>query len=131
MGDHSNNYKVTGPCALVNTDGGQAVMVMNGGPLPSNATQDAIDHLLSVGLITKGDVEGGLPPVRSGANPVPVVDPADDPDGPGGIPAKSASKQDWIDYAVSQGATADEANAATKDQLIEQYGTPKPADPAS
>lgn len=39
-----------------------------------------------------------------------------------GVPNKSASKGDWVDYAVSQGADEDEAEAATKDDLIATYG---------
>jgi hypothetical protein len=37
-------------------------------------------------------------------------------------PARSASKAEWIAYAVAQGAEQDDAEAATKEQLIEQYG---------
>lgn len=39
-----------------------------------------------------------------------------------GAPAKSASKQDWVDYAVSQGADKDEAEGKTKDELQAEYG---------
>ena len=38
------------------------------------------------------------------------------------VPAVSASKAEWVDYAVTCGADRDEAAASTKDQLIEQYG---------
>lgn len=41
-------------------------------------------------------------------------------------PALNASKADWVSWAVTQGATPDDAEAATKQDLIEQYG----ADPA-
>jgi len=37
-------------------------------------------------------------------------------------PAKSASKGDWVDFAVSQGADREEAEESTKEQLIEAYG---------
>ena len=37
-------------------------------------------------------------------------------------PAKSATKAEWVDYAVSQGADRDEAEASTKDQLIADHG---------
>lgn len=37
-------------------------------------------------------------------------------------PAKSASKSDWIDYAVSQGADRTDAANMTKSDLIEVYG---------
>ncbi|HYF71335.1 MAG TPA: hypothetical protein VD864_00865 [Nocardioides sp.] len=37
-------------------------------------------------------------------------------------PADSASKPDWVAYAVTRGATEDDANSATKNELIELYG---------
>lgn len=39
----------------------------------------------------------------------------------GGKPADSDAKQAWVDYAVSQGMSADEANSHTKAELIETY----------
>lgn len=36
-------------------------------------------------------------------------------------PAKSGSKADWVAYAVSQGATEDDATAATRDELAAAY----------
>jgi hypothetical protein len=37
-------------------------------------------------------------------------------------PAKSASKGDWVEYAVDMGMSMDEAEAKTKDDLIEEFG---------
>lgn len=37
-------------------------------------------------------------------------------------PARNASKADWVGYAVSRGMDQGEAEAATRDDLIEQYG---------
>lgn len=130
------SYVVTGPGAIVTTVDGTAVTVMRGGPVPSNASPAAIEHLLAVGLIEEAAAVGGLPAVYAGDGSVlvtsPVVDagpvvgdaadPVDDVDGDGPIPPKSATKDVWIDYAVSQGATPEDAEALTKDQLIEQYG---------
>ncbi|NUS29812.1 MAG: hypothetical protein HOV92_37115 [Streptomyces sp.] len=39
-------------------------------------------------------------------------------------PAKSASKADWVGWAVVKGATAEEADGMTKADLIEKYATP-------
>lgn len=39
------------------------------------------------------------------------------------VPAKSASKVDWVDHAVTQGADRTEAEAMTKAELIERYGS--------
>ncbi|MCX5362881.1 hypothetical protein OG864_29725 [Streptomyces sp. NBC_00124] len=43
-------------------------------------------------------------------------------DGPATAPARSASKAEWIAYAVSQGADQADAEQLTKEQLTEQYG---------
>ena len=40
----------------------------------------------------------------------------------GDPPRPAASKQEWIDYAVNQGADWIAANNSTKQQLMEQYG---------
>lgn len=37
-------------------------------------------------------------------------------------PAQSASKADWVGWAVVQGAKPDDAEAMTKTDLIEKYG---------
>lgn len=40
----------------------------------------------------------------------------------GGKPTKADSKAAWVDYAVSIGADRDEAEAGTKQQLVDTYG---------
>lgn len=50
-----------------------------------------------------------------------------DPGGSGDIPEapkKSASKADWVEFAVSQGADADEAAAMTRDDLVAAFAEP-------
>ena len=39
-----------------------------------------------------------------------------------GPPAKSDNKPDWVAYAVSQGMTEEDAEAMTKDDLVETFG---------
>jgi hypothetical protein len=39
-----------------------------------------------------------------------------------GAPAKSATKADWVAFAVALGADEAEAEVLTKAELIEQYG---------
>jgi hypothetical protein len=46
-------------------------------------------------------------------------------------PAKSATKADWVGWAVVKGANAEEADGMTKADLIEQYATPSTPTPAS
>jgi hypothetical protein len=40
------------------------------------------------------------------------------------MPAPYASKTDWVGFAVSKGAIPDDAEALTKNDLIEMYGVP-------
>ncbi|GAA1455453.1 hypothetical protein [Nocardiopsis tropica] len=55
----------------------------------------------------------------------PVVEQEDDGQGDGeqppARPAKSASKTDWIAYAIGQGMSEEDADAATRDALVERY----------
>jgi hypothetical protein len=37
-------------------------------------------------------------------------------------PAKSAKKAVWVDYAIGRGMDRDEADAATRADLIDQFG---------
>ncbi len=36
-------------------------------------------------------------------------------------PTKSANKPEWVEYAITQGATREEAEAMTRDDLVAQY----------
>lgn len=51
-----------------------------------------------------------------------LVEKADDEGASDGPPAKSASKGDWEAYARSQGATDEELDGLTKDELVAGYG---------
>lgn len=42
-------------------------------------------------------------------------------------PSKSASKADWKAYAIAQGMSEDDADAATRDTLAAQYADPDAA----
>jgi hypothetical protein len=61
-------------------------------------------------------------PADDGVKEVAEAAPASDT-----APAKSASKEQWVMWAVRCGAEQASAEAATRDQLIEQFGdaTPK------
>ena len=61
------------------------------------------------------------------AEPAEPAEPAEDsedsgPQEDGQPPRPAASKQEWIDWAVSQGANDVDAMNATKQQLMETYG---------
>ncbi|WP_295035758.1 hypothetical protein [uncultured Microbacterium sp.] len=76
--------------------------------------QEAIEQRLHVGHITRVANADGDPYT------------GDDTHAVTSRPALNASKADWVSWAVTQGATPDDAEAATKQDLIEKYG----ADPA-
>lgn len=45
------------------------------------------------------------------------------PDTAGSGPAKSATKADWVSYAVASGVEPAEARSMSRDELIEELGT--------
>lgn len=61
------------------------------------------------------------------AEPEPETEPEPEPEpGPeevaGSAPRPAAPKSDWVDWAVAHGVPEGEANAYTKQQLMERYG---------
>lgn len=38
-------------------------------------------------------------------------------------PSRSGSKADWVEFAVAAGADREEAEAMTRDELIDEFGT--------
>lgn len=55
-------------------------------------------------------------------------EPAAEEDDEAKPPARSASKADWVAYAVAQGMDADDADKLTRDQLAERFLDSKGAD---
>lgn len=85
---------------------------------------------------TEALVEAANPPVdqwppaepgRMGAPPAPEVEVSEpvesvETEDAGGPPRPGAAKATWVEWAVSQGASEQEANEATKQELMEKYG---------
>lgn len=84
-------------------------------PLPDGAAQR-----LARGDLTRVNKDGSTYEPGPDEDPAAPQDPAD----PHEVarPADGARKQDWVTYAVSKGATVNDANGATKQELIELYG---------
>ncbi|WP_158716012.1 hypothetical protein [Streptomyces sp. NRRL B-24720] len=59
----------------------------------------------------------------------PLVDGVAEDTEPLARPAKSASKADWVAYAVQEGQTEEDARAATRDQLADLYTDPEAVTP--
>lgn len=60
--------------------------------------------------------------VRVNADGSPYEAPATDESDPVGPPSRNALKNEWVGYAVSQGISVDDADAMTKNDLIEKFG---------
>jgi hypothetical protein len=84
-------------------------------PLP-----EPIEERLRKGMLTRVN-EDGSPYVPAGH---PATPQADYPPTPAGPPGKNAPKADWVGWAVTCGADAEEADGMTKADLVERYGTP-------
>lgn len=111
-------YRVTAPYVTVKTrthEGERIIGLYAGGLLPADVPDEQIQHHLDNDMI----VEVDEPPLALDEQP-------QLPDGDGGpqveAPAKNASKADWVDYAVAQGAPRAEAEKASRDDLAAQFG---------
>ena len=111
-----------------------------GASVPESITEKSLQHHLDGQMIVEADsVEAELLGVPAGT-PVPGETPNEPLAEPavrverakqavkaqskqgGGQPSVGSRKEDWVDYAVSQGADRGQAEAATKEELIEKYG---------
>lgn len=101
-------HVVTGPLAIVPTANGQQIYVYEGGYLPVDTPDDAIEHLVSAGLVTHvddlGERSGGDVEVAATERPLP-----------------GESKARWVDYVVSRGMDRSAAESMTKGELIDAY----------
>lgn len=69
---------------------------------------------------------GSLRRVTADGSPYVDEPDAEVPAPPTEQPAKAASKAEWVGWAVTQGADPEDAEAATKADLIELYGAVSP-----
>lgn len=105
-------YVVSAPMALVDRTDGSTATCLRGSAVPEDATEKHLEHLLNLGLVVEAE------PAPTG-----LVGRADAgvPEPSAKVPAKVASKDEWVTYAVSQGVPQDEAESSTKDQLVERF----------
>lgn len=90
----------------------------------NEATDDAVKANLAATGVEHGMYVEGDKLVDPSAEPAPESEP--EPEEEAELepvkPAQADPKAAWIDWAVSQGADTDEAEALTKAELIEFYG---------
>jgi hypothetical protein len=127
---------VTGPLAVVTDATGKLRYYYHGTVLPPDLPAAELSRLTKVGLV--GPVEvltvpvGAVTTGPTGPALVTLTGPADVPanidepasvdDAAGSPPAPSAPKAEWVDYAADSGTPRDEAEAATKQELIDRHG---------
>lgn len=95
------SYVVTAPLVIARDETGRQHHLYAGAVLSDNVDPAQLKQLIESDMVAEAT--------------------ADEPtDGP---PAKSASKGDWEAYARSQGATDDDLEGKTKDELVSTYGS--------
>ena len=133
-------YVVVGPLAIVRDAEGKQTYCYFGAPVPDGTPAAEVQRLVATGLVAEAaDAE-------LVSEPVEVAGAAGDPAGPSGssgdgspgggaggdspaggsageVPARSAAKPVWVDFAVARGKDRDVAEAMTKDQLVEEFGS--------
>lgn len=95
------NYVVTAPLVIVRQKDGSRVHVYAGAPVPKDADREHLEQLIDQDMVEK------------------AAEPESDEDG---APAKSAAKAEWEAYARAQGATDEDLEGKTKDELVSTYG---------
>jgi hypothetical protein len=104
--------RVTAPYVtlkVADRDGNQVVAGYQAGAIVDRVEEASLRHHLDRGMVEEEFDETAPPAAESES-----VDEA---------PAKSASKAEWVTYAESKGAAKEDAEKATKDELIEIYGS--------
>lgn len=111
----AKQYVVTAPLVVTKDEAGADVYLYSGAPVPSIVPAAAVKALADLKMVTavRSTTQAST---TSGAQAT------------GGVPNKSAAVGDWRAYAVSQGLTAEEAEALTKDQLQERFTAPVDGD---
>lgn len=130
-------------CSVDNPDTGESVVLVRGDTVPDWVAPFPLFVLTSTGavrVVDEPDPTLGQPtpePVRLAEHPPPPAGPAAGGEvienvevGAGAVvvaakdrPADSASKADWVEYAVSRGADRQTVEPVTRAELISRYGS--------
>ena len=85
------------------------------------ASDEAVrENLAAAGAVHGMHVEDGR--LVDPSSPAPAPEPEPEPE-ESGRPAQADNKAAWVDWAVAQGADREDAEASTKADLIELYGS--------
>lgn len=95
--------------------------VDKGAAVPDGADKDHVQMLLDRGMVAEGEPDAGFVD-PGGVRAFDVAADAGIESAAGdGRPAQAANKDAWVEYAVAQGFDRDEAEAATKAELIDRF----------
>jgi hypothetical protein len=126
----SKKYVVTGACVthipVAGPEGQMLTTLYQGSPMPEGVPDDRIQHLLDSNLIAAegGDADEALAeafaPAPAPPNPAVVPEPYTLPERAAKVNGRS-SKADLVDHAVNQGMEREEAEAMSRDDLLNKY----------
>ena len=118
-----SQYVVIGACAYLTAisplDGKPyKTLLYQGSLVPESATEAEIEHNLEVGLIGPSSVIADQAEVLLLEEPAPVVEPLLEE------PARNASTEAWLEFALAKGAELEDVQSLKRDELVELFGTP-------
>lgn len=120
-----SQYVVTGACAYltqVNAVDGKLyrTLLYQGALVPESATEAEIEHNLASGLIGPASILADQDEVLLLQEPsAPVVE-----DVVLEEPARNASTEAWLEFALAKGAQLEDVQSLKRDELVELFGTP-------
>ena len=100
------SYRIVAPLVIARQSSGANVHLYAGAPVPDSVGKDELKRL----------EEGGYIESVGGQQAAPAKPEGDK------APAKSAGKSEWEDYARSRGASDEDLDGLTKDELVAKYG---------
>jgi hypothetical protein len=105
------SFRVIAPLVVVRDRSGRLQHTYHGAVVPWLGDEQK-EHFLRHKLVEEVAAAPAVTP-----QPAPAAAPGDK------APLKTAPDTDWVKYAVSKGANQDDAQKATKQELIELYGS--------
>lgn len=121
-------YRVVVPMIVVDIAGSSGVgrreLYLNNEFDGANVTAEHLEHLVSGGFVVeveRVDLEAAIAESASAGDAARGDAPAT---GDAGEPARNASRDEWVAYALTKGATEESVADLKRDELVEKFGAP-------
>lgn len=115
-------YIVTGPLALVKDQAGKIRYYYAGAVIPSDIDVKQRTRLVARGLVSEvADLTAPIVVATDLTASAPAIEASVTESSAPQRPAQVAAKSQWVDYAVARGADRSEAEALTKQDLVDAY----------